>query len=131
MYLFAGAKRKADVDLLKGEQRHDVAGEAILDKTRSQVQTTKAVIVTPPSNTNSRARWTNPNAPKPSRNLSHPRGFPWSTVSDTITCELANLLVDRFLHAIKWATLINGNIRWLMEHPQNLGQTSKREDPAT
>ena len=89
------------------------------------------VLAAPPCNTHSRALWANPNGPKPVRNLSYPRGFAWLSGSDKSRCELADLLVDRSLDVMEWATSIISNVLWLVEHPEDLGRTRKGDDPAS
>eukprot|EP00973_Karenia_brevis_P085685 11886337-Karenia_brevis.AAC.1 len=62
-----------EVDLLQGEQQHNLAEEAVWDRVCKEIQNTDVLISTPPCNTHSRALWANPNGPSPVRNKSYLR----------------------------------------------------------
>eukprot|EP00973_Karenia_brevis_P090588 12403332-Karenia_brevis.AAC.1 len=151
IYLFSGAKRRADVgdflregaeaarlqldlkeyDLLRGGEQHNVVLEEVWNSLCKDVQKAHAVIVTPPCNTHSRALWANANGPRPVRNKQYPKGFPWLEKTDKQRCQLGNLLVDRSLDFLDWATSINDKMIWFLEHPEDLGRTRSGDDPAS
>ena len=121
VYLFAGKKRHSDVAafLKKAETeggvqvelhefdierspQHDLTDTALWDKIFDTLKEGNWVlIVSPPCNTFSRARFQNRchPGPKPLRTRMWPRGFPWLSAAHRAKVDEANSLVDRCSHA--------------------------------
>ena len=152
IYLFAGKQRKADTDigefLRSAEQRglislqlkefdierqsdHDLTNQDLWSEIFTLIESGNwIVIVSPPCNTFSRARFQflrHP-GPKPVRNRTWPRGFPWLNSRDRKAVDEANFFVMKSIEAAKKALQHGGN--FLLEHPEDLGQV-QGECPGT
>jgi hypothetical protein len=148
LYVFAGQERKADVseflkkdsrvtaliteiDILRQGSAHDVLDPAIWASILQDLRDGKYdfLIITPPCNTMSRAFCANDFGPKPLRNHSHPRGFPWLSGSKKAKAEQGNKFVDMSLEAV--AVAHSSGIQFLLEHPEDLGLTTKGMWPSS
>ena len=79
------------------------------------------LIVSPPCNTFSRARfhfqdWP---GPRPLRNINWPRGFPWLAQHHKAVVEEANMFVDRCIQSCIICHAAGG--KFIIEHPEDLG----------
>lgn len=79
------------------------------------------LIVSPPCNTFSRARFRNRQhpGPKPLRTKTWPRGFPWLSAANRLKVEEANAFVDRCIQACH--LIADNDGFFLLEHPEDLG----------
>ncbi len=150
IYLFAGKQRKADIGefLRAAEQRglislqlkefdierqsdHDFTNQDLWSEIFTLIESGNwTVIVSPPCNTFSRARFQflrHP-GPKPVRNRTWPRGFPWLNSRDRKAVDEANFFVTKSIEAAKKALQHDGH--FLLEHPEDLGQV-QGECPGT
>ena len=150
IYLFAGKQRKADIGefLRAAEQRglislqlkefdierqsdHDLTNQDLWSEIFTLIESGNwNVIVSPPCNTFSRARFQflrHP-GPKPVRNRTWPRGFPWLNSRDRKAVDEANFFGTKSIEAAKKALQHGGH--FLLEHPEDLGQV-QGECPGT
>ena len=150
IYLFAGKQRKADIgEFLKAaEQRgliklqlkefdierqsdHDLTNQDLWSEIFTLIESGNwVVIVSPPCNTFSRARFQflrHP-GPKPVRNRTWPRGFPWLSGRDRVAVDEANFFVTKSIEAASKSLQHGGH--FLLEHPEDLGQV-QGECPGT
>lgn len=150
VYLFAGKQRKADIGefLRAAEQQgrialelkefdiertadHDLTNQALWAEIFTLIESGEwTVIVSPPCNTFSRARFqflAYP-GPKPVRNRTWPKGFPWLNNRDRKLVDEANFFVLNSVEAARRALHYNGH--FLLEHPEDLGQV-QGECPGT
>ena len=141
MYLFAGKRRKSDIAsfLHEAEQAgkirltlhefdierspdHDLTDQALWDDIfRLLKEGGWCVIVSPPCNTFSRARFRyrkNP-GPRPLRSHAWPKGFPWLRKSHMHVVSEANMFVEKCIEACACAFDAGGY--FLLEHPEDLG----------
>ena len=88
------------------------------------------VIVSPPCNTFSRARFQFAHfpGPKPLRNRTWPKGFPWLSNKQKQQVDEANLFVLNCVEACRRA--VNSCGHFLLEHPEDLGAVHG-ESPGT
>ena len=88
------------------------------------------VIVSPPCNTFSRARFQHllHPGPKPLRTKSWPKGFPWLSNANKLIVTEANFFVEKCLEACECAASANGF--FVLEHPEDLG-TVQGEQPGS
>lgn len=150
VYLFAGKRRHSDVAafLKKAETeggvqvelhefdierspQHDLTDNALWDKIFDTLKEGNWVlIVSPPCNTFSRARFQNRRhpGPKPLRTRMWPRGFPWLSAAHRSKVDEANTFVDRCIHACQLVSEAGGY--FLLEHPEDLG-TVEGEQPGS
>ena len=79
------------------------------------------LIVSPPCNTFSRARFhfRDSLGPRPLRNVSWPRGFPWLSPHHRTVVDEANLFVDRCIDSCLICHSAGG--KFIIEHPEDLG----------
>ena len=100
---------------------HDLTDEKLWERIGDLLKEGDWVlIVSPPCNTFSRARFQLQHpGPKPLRNVTWPRGFPWLKNRDMQKVEEANLFVDRCLAACEIAAEFGGV--FLLEHPEDIG----------
>ena len=150
VYLFAGKQRKADIGefLRAAEQQgritlelkefdiertadHDLTNQGLWAEIFTLIESGEwTVIVSPPCNTFSRARFqflAYP-GPKPVRNRTWPKGFPWLNNRDRKMVDEANFFVLNSVEAARRALHYNGH--FLLEHPEDLGQV-QGERPGT
>eukprot|EP00435_Cladocopium_sp_Y103_P018494 s3398_g4.t1 len=141
MYLFAGKRRHSDVAAylrqaeaagkirlilkefdIERSPDHDLSDASLWKEIFETLEEGNwVVIVSPPCNTFSRARFQfrqHP-GPKPLRTKAWPRGFPWlGNVHKKLVAE-ANFFVEQCLRACDCAASVGG---WfLLEHPEDLG----------
>ena len=141
MYLFAGKRRQSDVASflqqahdegrinltleeydLELSPDHDLTDLSIWeDIWATLAEGGWTLIVSPPCNTFSRARfhfqeWP---GPRPLRNFNCPRGFPWLSQHHRAVVEEANLFVDRCIKACLVCHSAGG--KFIIEHPEDLG----------
>ena len=141
VYLFAGKRRHSDVAafLKKAEAdgrftvelhefdierspQHDLTDDALWDKIFDTLKEgCWCLIVSPPCNTFSRARFQNRHhpGPKPLRTRTWPRGFPWLSHANKLKVEEANTFVDRCIQACHIVADTGGH--FILEHPEDLG----------
>ena len=145
--VFAGAERKSDVrdylqqfctaDLsmreidLARSPAHDVTKDGLWASLLQEIRAGlyNVVIMTPPCNTWSRARFSNRRGPRPVRNREWPWGFPWLERRLRDQCEQGNAFVRMTLEGCQAAT--EAGAWWLIEHPEDLGRTSTGDVPAS
>ena len=142
IYLFAGKQRRSDIGSFLRE--HERSGAISLDirefdiERSSQHDLTKdelweeifatlkegdwILIVSPPCNTFSRARFQflKSPGPRPLRNFQWPRGFPWLAVDKRRVVEEANHFIDQCVVACIVCFQHQGHYLW--EHPEDLGE---------
>ena len=87
-----------------------------------------AAFLTPACSSWSRVRFA-PHGPKPVRNLSNPRGFPWLLGAQLKGCTDANELVDLVIELVYAMHSVKG--QYLIEHPEDLGCTKEGHMPAS
>ena len=142
IYLFAGKQRRSDIGSFLSE--YERSGVILLDirefdiERSSQHDLTKdelweeifatlkegdwILIVSPPCNTFSRARFQflRSPGPRPLRNFQWPRGFPWLAVDKRRVVEEANHFIDQCVVACVICFQHHGHYLW--EHPEDLGE---------
>ena len=141
MYLFAGHQRHSDIGsfLRKAERsgkfrlvlmqfdierspEHDLTDDGLWARIFSLLKEGDWVlIVAPPCNTFSRARFQHQQHPGPKtlRTRMWPKGFPWLSDRDKKKVSEANLFVERSLKACELTAAANGC--FILEHPEDLG----------
>ena len=140
LYLFAGRKRHSDVAAYlkaaeaKGSIRlilkefdierspdHDLTSNSLWQEVFQTLEEGKwVVIVSPPCNTFSRARFQRRHpGPRPLRTKHWPRGFPWLSNFNKQKVAEANFFVDQCLVACE--TAANHEGYFILEHPEDLG----------
>ena len=88
------------------------------------------LIVTPSCSTFTRAVFAYDNGPRPLRDATHPRGFPWLTGYNRLKAEAGNTLLDHALQLIQIAHA--AGVLWFAEVPEDLGaRRSARGDWVT
>ena len=151
LYLFCGQKRRADlgqwlrrlsrqfhttvhlreVDILLDPQL-DLSTEALWASLETEVQAGRwdVIIVSPPCNTFSRARFRHKISPgpRPLRTKQFIQGFPWASEADLQLLRLHNYFADKSIHICHLAARA-GKI-FLFEHPEDLA-TTHGERPGT
>ena len=150
VYLFAGKRRHSDIAafLKKAERsgrvrlelhefdierspQHDLTDSSLWDRIYSLLKEGHVVlIVSPPCNTFSRARFQfrqHP-GPKPLRTRTWPRGFPWLSAANRAKVDEANTFVDRCIKACHIVAEAEGH--FILEHPEDLG-TVEGEQPGS
>ena len=144
LYLFAGKKRWGDIkchllkmtkaygirlvmdefDVLRSEG-HDLTDgktwEEIMERIESGLYHT--VLMAPPCEDFSRAKFSLMPGPPPARSKEHPRGYPGLAAGQWEATARANLLVDRALEAA--AAAHKAGAAFLLEHPEDLGRRPK------
>ena len=150
MYLFAGRQRHSDIGafLRKAEKSgkfrlvlmefdierspdHDLTDDALWDKIFALLKEGNWVlIVSPPCNTFSRARFQHQQhpGPKPLRTRAWPKGFPWLSDKNKSKVLEANLFVERSLKGCEIVATTGGF--FILEHPEDLG-TVQGEQPGS
>ena len=141
MYLFAGKRRKADVGSYLKEAhdagrislvlkeydieispQHDLTQKELWDDIWKTLEEGDwVVIVSPPCNTFSRARFQYKEhpGPRPLRTAVWPRGFPWLSQHHRHLVDEANMFVDRCIETCIICNNFNG--KFILEHPEDLG----------
>ena len=141
MYLFAGKRRQSDVASFlqqahdEGRIRltlkeydlelspdHDLTDLSIWEDIWNTLKEGDwLLLVSPPCNTFSRARFhfLESPGPRPLRNFIWPRGFPWLSHHHKAVVEEANLFVDRCIAACVTCHAAGG--KFIIEHPEDLG----------
>jgi len=142
LYLFAGEARKGDLssalhdlarhasvtvevqefDLVRG---HDLLSDNVWLPLLRRVKNGEFthLFMSPPCETFSRAPWANGHGPAPLRSADWPEGFPWLKGADKAKAETGTELVRRCLQLVTLAA--DQSLFWLMEHPEDLGPTSR------
>ena len=150
LYLFAGRRRHSDVGafLKQAESRgeiklilkeFDIERSPMHDLTDvslwSEILDTLneggwCIIVSPPCNTFSRARFQHilHPGPKPLRTRAWPKGFPWLSNAHKAQVAEANFFVEKCLEACECAAGAGGF--FILEHPEDLG-TVQGEQPGS
>ena len=144
IYLFAGKQRHSDIgSFLRQYERSGVISLDIREfdiERSSQHDLTKdelweeifatlkeggwILIVSPPCNTFSRARfqYLKSPGPRPLRNFQWPRGFPWLSVDKRRIVDTANHFIDQCVVACTICFHHDGHYLW--EHPEDLGDVA-------
>ena len=150
LYVFAGKARKSDVgdqlrqlhaegtinlqlselDLLRDED-HNVLNASCWTPVKQAMEAGdfQVLIMTPPCNTHSRARYANSQGPAPLRSKQWPRGFPWLEGKRLEEVQLSNELVDMTIASCRIMHKVGG--AYLVEHPEDLGATPSEDQPAS
>ena len=153
IYLFAGKKRRNDigsklehytklrklrlvmreVDLLIHGSSDDILDDKVWNQVVDELKQGKydTQILSPPCNGFTRAKWANNQGPAPLRSRRYQRGYPWLTGKQKETTVKENTLVDRSIQAIRAGAKSEAATRWLLEHPEDLGDTSTGGTPAS
>ena len=141
MYLFAGKRRQSDIGSalrefecmgkirlqlqdfdIERSPDHDLREDALwLDIKTCLAEGSWFLIVSPPCNTFSRARFQflNHPGPRPVRNVTWPKGFPWLSNSNKGIVDEANQFVLKCLDMCHEAFAAQGH--FILEHPEDLG----------
>ena len=141
MYLFAGKRRQSDVgSLLRAAEEagqfnlvlkeidiergpdHDLRDEQLWESIFAELQQGDwFLIVSPPCNSFSRARfqYRKHPGPRPLRNRTWPKGFPWLSRHNKQIVEEANSFIEQCLAACRFSAAAGG--KFLLEHPEDLG----------
>ena len=141
MYLFAGKSRQSDVgSLLRAAEEaghfhlvlkeidiergpdHDLRDEQLWESIFAELQQGDwFLIVSPPCNSFSRARfqYRKHPGPRPLRNRTWPKGFPWLSRHNKQIVEEANNFIEQCLAACRFSAAAGG--KFLLEHPEDLG----------
>lgn len=88
----------------------------------------KAVIVTPPCSTYSRAQFANDQGPYPVRSNVRPRGFPWNSAPRRQKATLGNMMADFSFEALRRQARHRHHVAF-MEQPEDLGATKNSRIP--
>ena len=141
MCLFAGERRQSDVgSLLRAAEEaghihlvlkeidiergpdHDLRDEHLWESIFAELQQGDwFLIVSPPCNSFSRARfqYRKHPGPRPLRNRTWPKGFPWLSRRNKQIVEEANNFIEQCLAACRFSAVAGG--KFLLEHPEDLG----------
>ena len=141
IYLFAGKRRHSDVGSflrkldaegrielqlheidIERSKEHDLRKQELWDNVHELLrQGGWFLIVSPPCNTFSRARfqWRKYPGPRPVRNRTWPKGFPWLSNENAKIVAEANEFIFQCLNACTVAVQCDGWYFW--EHPEDLG----------
>ena len=141
MYLFAGKRRQSDVGSLlrAGEEaghfnlvlkeidiergpEHDLRDKQLWESIFAELQQGDwFLIVSPPCNSFSRARfqYRKHPGPRPLRNRTWPKGFPWLSRHNKQIVDEANSFIEQCLAACRISAAAGG--KFLLEHPEDLG----------
>ena len=89
------------------------------------------LLLSPPCGTYSRARHCSlgKGGPVPLRSFTYPWGFPWLSNANRLKVDLANFFIKQCLRAI--SLQIQCSKFWLLERPEDLGQTTSGEVPGS
>ena len=149
IYLFAGKRRHSDIGSIlqrladSGNIRlslvefdierspdHDLSREHLWIQVRDLLKEGYILLVSPPCNTFSRARfqWLRHPGPRPLRNINWPKGFPWLNSKNRAVVDEANNFIFRCVDACIQCHSSGGKFLW--EHPEDLGEV-QGEHPAS
>ena len=109
---------------------HDLTRDQLWDKINDLLEEGYILIVSPPCNTFSRARfqWLRHPGPRPLRNVNWPKGFPWLSSKNKAVVEEANSFIFRCIASCLLCHQCGGKYFW--EHPEDLGEVHS-EHPAS
>ena len=120
-----------EIDIERSNDQ-DLSSPAIWESITQQLKEglVDVVLLSPPCNTFSRARfqWKRSPGPRPVRNASFPWGFPWLSNSNQTLVTLHNYFVKQCLLLSSLAASLNRY--FIIEHPEDLG-TVEGEQPAS
>ena len=150
LYLFAGRRRHSDVAAylkqaesmgkiklilkefdIERSPMHDLTDVSLWDEILDTLREGGwCVIVSPPCDTFSRARFQHilHPGPKPLRTRAWPKGFPWLSNANKALVTEANFFVEKCLEACECAACSQGF--FILEHPEDLG-TVQGEQPGS
>lgn len=142
MYLFAGKRRHSDIGALlqqlqcsgvitltllefdiERSESHDLSKQGLWDEIRGKLTSGKwFLIVSPPCNTFSRARfqWRRHPGPRPLRNKTWPKGFPWLAKVQAAAVSDANSFIEQCITSCR--CVLDAGGWFLFEHPEDLGK---------
>ena len=151
-YFFSGVERKAsiaenlkrmceeegfglilhEVDTLVGGEAHDLLKSESQDAWIKRVEDGEfdVLIHSPPCGSWSRANWANNLKPQPCRDRQNPWGFPTQAPGQRRRAEKGNVFVHFTIRAIiagQTALARGHRVASLLEHPEDLGMTSRGE----
>ena len=150
LYVFAGVFRKCDVEAflmvlckklgillimknidLKRDKSHDVTSQPFWQEIMTGLEAKEfdVLIITPPCNEWSRAKFSSHPGPKPGRTKQWPRGFPWLSPKQRPRITESNYFIDITIESCIKAH--SANIPFLIEHPEDLGMTYSGFAPAS
>jgi hypothetical protein len=134
LYLFSGCKREGslceglrkeaskrnkgmqvvEMDVLNCNCQHNLLKKSVRAKVEKEVADWgfDAVVASPPCSAFSRARWANPEGPRPLRSAGHPRGFQHLSGGRQKQVDDANLLVDFTVKMLDLQKKLGGLILW-------------------
>ncbi len=112
------------------DRQNDLTRDQLWDKISDLLKEGYILIVSPPCNTFSRARfqWLRRPGPRPLRNVNWPKGFPWHSSKNKAVVEEANSFIFRCIAACLICHQSGGKYFW--EHPEDLGEVHS-EHPAS
>ena len=143
IYLFAGKRRHSDIGSIlqrsadsgkiklsflefdiERSPDHDLSSEHLWTQIHDLLKEGYILIVSPPCNTFSRARfqWQRHPGPRPLRNVNWPKGFPWLSAKNKSIVEEANGFILRCVEACIQCHSFGGKFLW--EHPEDLGSVN-------
>ena len=143
IYLFAGKRRHSDIGSIlqrsadsgkiklsllefdiERSPDHDLSSEHLWTQIHDLLKEGYILIVSPPCNTFSRARfqWQRHPGPRPLRNVNWPKGFPWLSAKNKSIVEEANSFILRCVEACIQCHSFGGKFLW--EHPEDLGSVN-------
>lgn len=144
MYLFAGKRRQSDIGSflkrfsdelgfslqleefdIERSHEHDLTKAVLWDQIFARLREGGwCLIVSPPCNTFSRARYqfVKHPGPRPLRSKEYPKGFPWLSQHNAAIVEEANQFVMNPVSACHVCHEHGGH--FLLEHPEDLGQVN-------
>ena len=109
---------------------HDLTRDQLWKRISDLLKEGYILIVSPPCNTFSRARfqWLRHPGPRPLRNVNWPKGLPWLSSKNKAVVEEANSFLFRCNSACLLCHQCGGKYFW--EHPEDLGEVHS-EHPAS
>lgn len=143
IYLFAGKRRHSDIGSIlqrsadsgkiklsllefdiERSPDHDLSSDHLWTQIHDLLKEGYILIVSPPCNTFSRARfqWQRHPGPRPLRNVNWPKGFPWLSAKNKSIVEEANSFILRCVEACIQCHSFGGKFLW--EHPEDLGSVN-------
>ena len=119
-----------ECDIHQGGASHDLDNSATQEAWLKKVEVADLTVTTPPCCTISRAPYSNSFGPAPIRSFEWPLGFPWNDHKAQARCDKGSRLMLFSLRALEKAATAEHKETWrrgrgLLEHPEDLGDTSR------